>query len=50
MVTSWGSYDKPIIPMASMMLVSAVVFLLINPARPLLPTVTGPAEEQPACV
>jgi ACS family glucarate transporter-like MFS transporter len=49
LVTGMGSYDKPIIPMACMMLVSSVVFLLINPARPLLPAVAGPPEERPAC-
>jgi MFS family permease len=47
-VVDWGSYDKPIIPMGVMMLISAGVFLLINPTRPLVPPSPSAAEEQPA--
>lgn len=49
LVVGWGSYNRPIIPMAVMMLISAVVFLFINPTRPLVPADSSAPEEQPAC-
>jgi len=49
LVTAWGSYDLAIIPMAIMMLLSAGVFLLIDPTRPLLPADAPALEEQSAC-
>jgi ACS family glucarate transporter-like MFS transporter len=50
MVGYFGSFNTAIIPMASMMLISAVVFLLIDPTRPLVPEESSAAEERPACV
>jgi MFS family permease len=43
-----GDYNKPLIPMAGMLLASAVIYLFINPNRQVVPESSGADRPQPA--
>jgi hypothetical protein len=44
-----GSYDVPLLFLAPNLLVSAVLFALIDPTRPLVPDDPAAAAQEPAC-
>jgi MFS transporter, ACS family, glucarate transporter len=50
MVKAWGSYDKPLAFFAGMLLISALLYLKIDPREQLIPEVEHKPEPAPALV
>jgi ACS family glucarate transporter-like MFS transporter len=46
-VQAYGSYNAPLFPMATMVMVSSLLFLKIDPTQPLVPEPVSSSSEQP---